>query len=207
MKNLKTALLILIVLVSTTLFAGLAVPEELNPLLASAKFAINEIEGFTAEKIINKEGVRIKVLDPQGKELWVSEILGDQEKKFFFNGQSSNMLIIDLNADKTPEIVTAVSYAPHNASLHVFTLDETRQKFRPMPFNNQQANNSGDFLVTDLVQEDGQDLAFIDNNRVRALGMLYPENEYSEAVASFFYYRLSGNAFAFECCEPVPVDN
>ena len=207
MKNLKTIAMILVVFASATLFAGLEVPGERNPLLASANFAINEVAGYTAEKVINKEGVRIKVLDPQGKEFWTSGVLGDQEKKFYFAGQSSNLLITDLNNDKKPEIVTAASYAPHNGSLHVFTFDKEQLRFMPMQFTNPQADNPGDFLVSDLFQEDGQDLAFVDNSRVRALGMLYPENEYSEAVASFFYYKLSGNSFTFDGCEPVPVDN
>lgn len=207
MKTLKTALLTLTVLASATLFAGIGVPGEGNPLLASANIAINAVAGYTVDKVKDSDGVRIKVRDPQGKEFWVSEILGDQEKKFFFNGQSSNLLIADLNADQKPEIITAVSFPPHNGSLHVFTLDKDQQRFTPMQFSNPQTSNSNSFLVSDLFQEDGQDLTFVDNNRVRALGMLYPESEGAEAVASFFFYKLAGDAFTFDGSEPVPVDN
>ncbi|PKL45447.1 MAG: hypothetical protein CVV41_00185 [Candidatus Riflebacteria bacterium HGW-Riflebacteria-1] len=202
-----TALLTLAVLASATLFAGLGVPGESNPLLASADIAINAVAGYTVDKVKDVDGVRIKVRDPQGKEFWVSNVLGDQEKKFFFNGQSSNLLIADLNADQQPEIITAVSYPPHNGSLHVFTLDKDQQGFVPMQFSNPQTNSSSEFLASDMLQEDGQDLTFVDNNRVRALGMLYPENEGAEAVASFFFYKLSGAAFTFDGSEPVPVDN
>ena len=207
MKNLKPALLILAVLASATLFAGLGVPGELNPLLASANIAINAVEGYTVAKVKDSEGVRIRVRDPQGKEFWVSDVLGDQEKKFFFNGQSSNLLIADLNADQKPEIITAVSYPPHNGSLHVFTLDKEQQHFVPIQFSNPKTSDSNAFLASDMLQEDGQDLAFVDNNRVRALGMLYPEDEGNEAVASFFFYKLSGDSFTFDGSEPVPVDN
>jgi len=206
MKNLTAALLTLAVLASATLFAGIGVPGELNPLLASANISINAVEGYTVDKVKDSEGVRIKVRDPQGKEFWSSEILGDQEKKFFFNGQSSNLLIADLNADQKPEIITAVSFPPHNGSLHVFTLDKEQQRFVPIPFSNPQTNNASTFLASDMFQEDGQDLAFVDN-RLRALGMLYPEDEGKEAVVSFFFYKLSGDSFTFDGCEPVPVDN
>ncbi|EKD84368.1 MAG: hypothetical protein ACD_39C00090G0001, partial [uncultured bacterium] len=101
----------------------------------------------------------------------------------------------------------AASFPPHNGSLHIFTLDSKQVQFKPMPFNNPQTSNSSSSLVSDLLQEDGQDLTFVDNNRVRALGMLYPESEDQEAVASFFFYKLSGDAFTFDGSEPVPVDN
>ncbi|NLF98321.1 MAG: hypothetical protein GX569_16435 [Candidatus Riflebacteria bacterium] len=205
MKNTITILLFVTLLTSSTLFAGLAVPGEGNPLLASSKIEINN-SGYTVEKVADGAGVRIRVRTPEGKDFWTSEILGDQEKKFIFNGESSNLLVADLNADTKPEIITAVAFPPHNGGLYIFTLNAEQNGFMPMTFNNPQTNDEKSFLVADIFQEDGQDIAFIDN-RVRVLGMLYPENEYGEPVASFFYYRLTDSAFAYEGCEAVPVDN
>lgn len=205
MKNIQTALLILTLLVSSALFAGLGVPGELNPLLASAEISINNVEGYRVEKIRESDGIRLKVLDPQGKEFWASEILGDDEKMFVFNGESNNLLVADLNANNRTEIITATSFPPHNGSLYVFALDKEQKSFVPMQFRSPNGSDSKDFLVADIHQENGQDLAFIDT-RVRALGMLYPENEESEAVASFFYYKLSDNMFTYDGCESVPVE-
>lgn len=206
MKNIQSILLILTLLVSSALFAGLAVPGELNPLLASAQISINDVEGYRVEKIKEGDGIRLKVLDPQGQNFWTSEILGDDEKKFSFNGESNNLLVADINDDNKTEIITATSFPPHNGSLHVFALDNEQKSFVPMQFINPETSDSKDFLVADIHQEDGQDLAFIDS-RVRALGMLYPENEDSEAIASFFYYKLTDNMFTYEGCESVPVED
>ncbi|NLF95369.1 MAG: hypothetical protein GX569_01440 [Candidatus Riflebacteria bacterium] len=206
MKNIKPILLFITLLASSALFAGLAVPGEGNPLLANSEIEINSAAGYTVEKLADSAGVRIKVRTPEGKDFWTSEILGDQEKKFMFNGESSNLLVADLNADAKPEIITAVAFPPHNGGLYIFTLNPEQNGFMPMTFNNPQTNDKKSFLVADIFQEDGQDLAFIEN-RVRALGMLYPENESGEPVASFFYYKLTGNTFAYDSCEAVPVEN
>jgi hypothetical protein len=206
MRNIKTILLFITLLVSSALFAGLAVPGEGNPLLANSEIKINNIAGYTVEKLSDSSGVRIKVLTPEGKDFWISEILGNQEKKFMFNGESSNLLVADINADARPEIITAVAFPPHNGGLYIFTLNAEQNGFTPMTFNNQQTKDAKDFLTADIFQEDGQDLAFIDN-RVRALGMLYPESEGAEPVASFFYYKLTDSAFTYDSCEAVPVDN
>mgnify|MGYP000851691391 FL=1 len=206
MKSIKTILLFITLLVSSALFAGLAVPGEGNPLLANTQIEVNHTAGYTVEKIVGSEGVCIKVRTPEGKDFWTSEVLGDQEKKFMFNGESSSLLIADINADAKPEIITAAAFPPHNGGLYVFTLNPEQDGFVPIPFTNQQTNDSKSFLAADIFQESGQDLAFIDN-RVRALGMLYPENEEARPVASFFYYKLTDNAFAYDGCEAVPVDN
>jgi len=205
MKKVKTILLFITLLASSALFAGLAVPGEGNPLLASSKIEINNTD-YTVEKLADKEGVRIKVRTPEGKEFWTSEILGNNEKKFMFNGESCNLLVADINADSKPEIITAVAFPPHNGGLYIFTINSESNGFMPMTFNNQQTKDSKTFLAADIFQENGQDIAFIDN-RIRVLGMLYPENEYGEPVASFFYYKLTDSAFAYEGCEAVPVEN
>ncbi|PKL46937.1 MAG: hypothetical protein CVV42_14685 [Candidatus Riflebacteria bacterium HGW-Riflebacteria-2] len=206
MKNIKTILLFITLLASSALFAGLAIPGEGNPMLASSKIEINNTDGYTVEKLSDNEGVRIKVRTPEGKDFWISEVLGDHEKKFMFNGESSNLLVADINADAKPEIITAVAFPPHNGALYIFTLNAEQNGFTPIAFNNQQTKDAKSFLTADIFQEDGQDLAFIDN-RVRALGMHYPENEEAEPVASFFYYKLTGNTFAYDSCEAVPVEN
>lgn len=205
MKTIDLILLLLAISVSAALFAGLAVPGEDNPLLASSKIKINNA-GYTVEKLADSAGVLIKVKTPEGKDFWTSEILGDREKKFMFNGESSNLLVADIDADAKPEIITAVAFPPHNGGLYIFTLNAEQNGFMPMTFNNPQTNDEKSFLVADIFQEDGQDIAFIDN-RVRVLGMLYPENEQEEPVASFFYYKLTDSAFAYDSCEAVPVEN
>jgi len=206
MKNIKTILLFITLLASSALFAGLAVPGEGNPLLASSAIKIDSVAGYTVEKLADSAGVRIKVRTPEGKDFWTSEILGDREKKFMFNGESNNLLVADIDADAKPEIITAVAFPPHNGGLYIFTLNAEQNGFMPMTFNNPQTNDEKSFLVADIFQEDGQDLAFIEN-RVRVLGMLYPENEYGEPVASFFFYKLTDSSFTYDSCEAVPVEN
>ena len=194
-----------ILLMPLSVFAGLAVPGEANPVLATEKF---ELDGqqLTVEKRIDNMNLTLRVIDAEGKQIFTSETLGSEEKLFVIDREAASLKVLDLNGDKRPELIAAAFYGPNASGLYIFTYDTAARTFKPMQFVHTAADLTRDFLVSDLRQENGEDLMFLADDVVRALGMIYSTEPDVEAVAGFYFYKLADGAFKFIESKPVPVD-
>jgi hypothetical protein len=204
MKKIICTVFALVVL-SAALFAGLAVPGEANPILAKEEF---ELDGqkLTAEKRIDNMNLTIRVIDAAGKTIFTSETLGSEEKLFVIDREAKSLEVRDLNGDGSPELIAAAFYGPNASGMYVFSYDSKAGKFKPMQFIHPESELVRNCLVSDLRQDNGEDLMFLDNNIVRALGMIYSSEPEVAPVAGFYFYKLSDGAFKFIESKPVPVD-
>jgi hypothetical protein len=197
--------IVAMVLLPLSLFAGLAVPGEANPVLATEKFELNG-QQMTVEKRIDSMNLTLRVLDADGKQIFSSETLGSEEKLFVIDREATSLKARDLNGDKVPELMAAAFYGPNASGLYIFAYDAAAKTFKPMQFVHAAADLTRDCLVSDMRQENGEDLMFLSDDVVRALGMIYSTEPDVEPVAGFYFYKLTDGAFKFIESKPVPVD-
>ncbi|HAE40133.1 MAG TPA: hypothetical protein DCG57_16100 [Candidatus Riflebacteria bacterium] len=203
MKKIVKVIIVLL-LAPLSAFAGLAVPGEFSPILASESFELNG-QKMIVEKYMADQAITLRVSDADGKQIFTSEVLGSEEKKFVIDRQALSLTVRDLNGDNNPELITAAFYGPASG-LYIFTYDAASKQFKPMQFIHPEADLTRDFMVSDMRQENGEDLMFLSNDVVRALGMIYSADPEVEAVAGFYFYKLAEGTFKFVESKPVPVD-
>lgn len=207
MKNIfKVAVLniILVVGLATHLCADLEVPGERDPLLAETAFS-QAGSDYSIVKEFRNSQVLLKVVGKDGKEIAVSPNLGEQEKLFIFAGQPVSLKIVDLDKNKVPEIICAAMTGPDRSSLYVFNFDQQKSKLVPLKFVYEKENLIRDFLVSDLYQQDGQDLVFLADNQIRVLGKIYREN--AAPVVGFYFFEFFLDRYVCTKIIPVPQDD
>lgn len=184
-------------------FADLEVPGEANPVLSENSIVLNEAK-FNVVKRIDKGTVTLKVLGVDGKEMWASLPLGEQEKLFIIDGAASPLTVKDLTGDGVPEIITAAMTGPETSALYVFKYDGEGKKFVGMNFKYEKEQMSRDFMVSDMYQKNGEDIVFMPENQIRALGKIF--NEDAGPTAGFYFFKLTGDEFVCSEITPVPTD-
>ncbi len=204
MKRIFASLFCTALLFTTPSFADLVVPGENTPVLSENSAAFNEAK-FNIVKRIDNGSVTLKVFTADGKEFWTSSPLGEQEKKFVVDGAASPLAIKDLTGDGVPELITAAMTGLDSSALYVFKFDGQNKTFTPMNFKYEKENLSRDFLVSDMYQENGEDLFFLPENKIRALGKIYSEGD--APVPGFYVFSLKDNEFVCSEVTPVPVDD
>lgn len=205
MKRILFVLFSAIALFSAPVFADLEVPGEDNPVLSSNTFSLKDAR-YNVVKRIDNNSVTIKAFTSAGEQFWASEPLGEQEKMFILDGNATNLAIKDLDSDGTPELITAAMTGPDSSALYVFKFDAEAKKFAPMNFKYEKEDLARDFMVSDMYQENGQDIEFMPENTIRALGKIYAVNAETPPVAGFYYFKLASDSFVCSKVEPVPVD-
>lgn len=201
MKNILQILLLVSLLIVSPVFADLAIPGEENPTLAEEALKINN-QTFKVLKEYKDNSVSLSITTAAGKTIASHADLGEQEKLFIFAGKATSLVVKDLNGDKVPEIITAAMLGTDRSALYVFSFDVQSKKLSPMPFSYKKQNLTRDFLVADMYQQNGQDLVFVDDKRIRALGKIYKP---AGPIAGFYDFKLSKNGFVCEKISPVPV--
>lgn len=201
MKNIL-AFLLCSALFTSPVFAGLAVPGEFNPVLCETSFSISNSE-YRVTKNIENKSVSLKVANSSGEQFWLSDALGEQEKLFTIDGASTSLSIKDVTGDGIPELITAATTGPETSALYIFKYDAEGKKFTAMNFKYEKTDLTRDFMVSDMYQKDGQDIVFMPDNRIRALGKIYSEE--TAPIAGFYYFKLTGDDFICSEVEPVPV--
>lgn len=184
-------------------FADLEVPGEANPVLSENSIVLNNAK-FSVIKRIDQGTVTLKVLGVDGKEMWASLPLGEQEKLFIIDGAASPLTVKDLTGDGVPEIITAAMTGPETSALYVFKYDAAGKKFVGMNFKYEKEQLSRDFMVSDMYQKNGEDIVFMPENQVRALGKIF--NEDAGPTAGFYFFKLTGDEFVCSEIIPVPTD-
>jgi hypothetical protein len=206
MKNKLNTILLLSMMLMTVLMpirADLEVPGETDPLLAEIVF---EIAGktFTACKELRENSVYVKILGAAGQEIVRSESLGEQEKLFVLGEKALALAALDLNNDNLPEIIVPAMTGPDRSALYVFKFDVEGKKLIPFKFTYKNEKLERDFLVSDFYQQNGQDLVFLEKNRIRVLGKIYQEG--AEPVVGFYFFDLATDSFVCNEILPVPED-
>lgn len=205
MKRILFGLFSAAIMFSAPVFADLEVPGEDNPVLSSDTISLKDVS-YNVVKRIDKNTVTIKVSTSAGTQFWVSDALGEQEKMFTLDGKATGLAIKDLTGDGTPELITAAMIGPDSSALYVFKLDAEAKKFVPMNFKYEKSDLARDFMVSDMYQENGQDIEFMPENTVRALGKIYAENAENPPAPGFYYFKLASDSFVCSKIEPVPTD-
>ena len=183
--------------------ADLEVPGEANPVLSENSIVLNDAK-FNVIKRIDKGTVTLKVLGADGKEMWASLPLGEQEKLFIIDGAASPLTVKDLTGDGVPEVITAAMTGPETSALYVFKYDAEGKKFVGMNFKYEKEQLSRDFMVSDMYQKNGEDIVFLPENQIRALGKIYDEEK--GPTAGFYFFKLTGDGFVCSEITPVPTD-
>ena len=174
-----------------------------NPFLTQAEtlskssFQLKEpgIE-VVVEKFLYEQGVSVKITSAEGKSLLESDSLGSEEKVFTISGNVTSLATHDFDGDGNLEVIAAAYYGPKASALHVFRYDKASEKFGPVKFfNDSDPDLSTDFIASDIRQKNGQDLVVNEDGSIVALGMIYPADAESKAVAGLFTYRMSGGQF------------
>ncbi len=204
MKRILASVFCTALLFSSPSFADLVVPGENTPVLSENSLTLNDAK-FNVVKRIDNGTVTIKVFTVDGKEFWASSPLGEQEKKFIVDGTASPLAIKDLTGDGVPELITAAMTGPDSSALYVFKYDGQNKAFAPMNFKYEKEDLSRDFMVSDMYQENGEDLFFLPDNKIRALGKIYSEE--AAPVPGFYVFSLKGNEFVCSEITPVPADD
>ncbi|MBU1106644.1 MAG: hypothetical protein KKB51_08270 [Candidatus Riflebacteria bacterium] len=201
MKKMLKVIFVLM-MVPLSIFAGIAVTGESSPTLASENFELNG-QKMSVEKHIEGQDITLRISDAEGKVIFTSDTLGSEEKLFVIDRKAVSLAVKDLNGDNSPELITAAYYGPASG-LYIFSYDAASKKFKPIQFVHPEADLTRDFMVSDMRQENGEDLLFLSNDVVRALGMIYSADSEAEPVAGFYFYKLIDGAFKFVESKPVP---
>jgi len=183
--------------------ADLEVPGEADPLLAETAFEIAG-KSFKACKELRENSVFVRILDAAGQEVARSESLGEQEKFFVLGAAPKSIAVVDINNDKVPEIIAPAMTGPDRSALYIFKFNPHTSKLIPFKFAYKKEKLERDFLVSDFYQENGQDLVFLENNRIRALGKIYQED--AEPVVGFYFFDIDGEGYSCSEIAPVPED-
>jgi hypothetical protein len=184
-------------------FADLALPGESNPILSENSMSFDSSQ-FNIVKRIDNNTVTIKVFSRDGKEIWASAPLGEQEKLFIVDDAATALAVKDITGDGKPELITAAMTGPESSALYVFQFDAASAKFNPMNFKYEKENLTRDFVVSDMYQKDGQDFVVAADNQIRVLGRIYSEE--AAPVAGFYTFQLAGSDFVCSNVTPVPVE-
>jgi hypothetical protein len=201
MKSILQIFLLVSLLVVSPVFADLAIPGEENPILAEKTFKVNN-QTFKVLKEYKDNSVSLSITTTTGKTIASKPDLGEQEKLFIFAGKATSLAVKDLNGDKVPEIITAAMLGTDRSALYVFSFDAQSKKLSPMSFSYKKQNLSRDFLVADMYQQNGQDIVFVAENHIRALGKIYKP---AGPIAGFYDFKLSNDDFVCVKISPVPV--
>lgn len=203
MKRILASLFCTAIFFSAAAYADLVQPGENNPVLSENSILLNAAE-FKVMKRIDKGTVTLKVFAAGGKEIWASEPLGEQEKLFTIDGTATPLAVKDVTGDGVPELITAAMTGPDSSALYVFKYDSENQKFAAMNFKYEKEDLTRDFLVSDMYQQDGQDLVFMPENKIQVLGKIFSEE--AAPAAGFYFFELKDNNFVCSVITPVPVD-
>ena len=193
---------VLFVTVSITAFA------EGDQVLATAKGQCISGDKGTQEiqKVLSADGVFILVRDEAGKQIWKSENLGSEDKVFTYEEKGQKLALKDFTGDGAVEIITAAFYGPKASGVYVFTWDPTAKTFKPIMVSAPGDDEPRDLLVSDIRMEDGSDMIFQKDGKVRLTGMVYPEKPEDSPVGAFYFFEFEKGQFVQKKVEQFPAE-
>lgn len=194
----------------TLALLALALPAELMAgapeTLASVTYESAKQPGskFIVSKTLASDGVHIEMRDGTGRVVWTSPSLGTADKLFTADARASRLALVDVTGDGVPEVVTAATSPPRSALLHVFRLDAAQTELRPIPCVFPADGTSRDAFVTDLAQEDGQDLTILADRRIQTLGRTYGSAGIRKPGAGIYVFGFREGAFRLQSVREIP---
>lgn len=171
-------------------------------LLATARLEAGSTV-LTVRKVLAADGVRLEVHDGSGVATWTSPVLGTEDKLFTVGGQATPLACADVTGDGVPEVLVAAANAPRGASLTAFRLEDAG-RFVAVPCAFPDNGVVRDAFVTDLAQQDGQDLAVLADGRIRTLGRTYESEGIRKPGAAEWFFVRDGAGFRFEKKNEIP---
>jgi hypothetical protein len=203
MKRLFTFLIVSVLLISSH-FALAAKQTDDKQILSSAVFTIKESgENLNIEKFKTNNNIGISISSKSGESLLEMKELGVEEKLFTVGEKPTSLIVKDVTGDGVPEVITAAYYGPASA-LYVFKFDKAKRKFLPMKFiDSKDASMHRDFMVSDMPQDNGQDMTIMANNNLRALGKIYPAKAGQKATPGLYFFVHKKGAFKLQKTEKI----
>ena len=196
----KILLLASLLLTTSSLFADLALPGELEPYITKVNYKNNEVN-YSIEKIYNQKEISVNLVakNSDGKIVWESETIGDSEKLINVDGKAESVAIKDLDGDGTPEILSGGMNGANSSFLYVFKYDSSSKHFYPIAFTYPQNSFSRNFLVSDIYDPNNNDVIVKKDGKIRATGKKYTENG---PVACFYFFEMKNGQYECTAIEP-----
>ena len=196
----KFFLLASLLLTTSSLFADLALPGELEPYISKTNYKNKDVN-YSIEKIYNQKEfcVNLVAKNSNGEKVWESEIIGDSEKLVNIDGKTESIAIKDLDSDGIPEILSGGMNGPNASFLYVFKYNPTSKTFDPMAFTYPQNSFTRNFLVSDIFDPNSNDVIVKKDGKIRAAGKIYTKNG---PVAGYYFFELKDGQY--ECTSIVP---
>lgn len=172
---------------------------------ASQSLQLKAIEGaLTVEKHLDENGVVLKVLGADGKEIFASENLGSEDKLFMMGDKAVGLASHDFDADGNPEILVSAFYGPKASGLYVFRYDAAAGKFAAVKFLNPvDAELSTENLVSDVRHESGDDMVVKEDGSLVALGLIYPSEAGQSPIEGLYTWKYADGMFNLVDKKPV----
>lgn len=180
--------------------AGVALPGEFEPVLAKAVFRHKGVR-LNIEKVYDKEAqaVVIKASELNGENVWSSESLGEEEKLITFMNKATSLLVRDLDGDGINEVIAAARTGFDSSALYVFKYNAEQKAFLPMDFTYEKEKFSRHFLVSDMLQENNQDIIITQKGNIRAMGKIYTEDK--GPIPGFYYFEAKQGEYVCKLVE------
>lgn len=172
-------------------------------LLATARFDAGDGTVLTVRKVLASDGVRLEVHDGSGEAVWTSPPLGTRDKLFTIGGRATPLACADVTGDGVPELLVAAASPPHAAALSAFRF-EAPHRFAPVRCAFPADEVVRDAFVTDLSQQDGEDLAILPDGRIRTLGRTYESAGLRRPGAAQWFFVRDGAGYRFEKQAEIP---
>ncbi len=166
-------------------------------VLASTSLQLKSSEKpFHIEKILDENGISVRVYAGNGQTLFDSGIIGSENKMFIIDEKACGLAAHDFDGDGNAEILATAFYGPKASALYVFRFDQTAGNFAPMTFlNDKSPDLSTSFMVSDIRQDDGSDMIVKSDGSISALGMIYSDNPEGKPVPGHYTWKYANQGF------------
>lgn len=175
-------------------------------LIATVSFATpgTTAASLTVRKLLLATGIHLEASDQSGRVVWTSSSLGTADRLFVSGERRSRLAALDLTGDGVPEIITAASSPPRSGLLHVFRFAASGNQFEPVACVFPKDGVTRESFISDLTQEDGQDLSVLADGRVRTLGHTYASEGTGKPGAGMYFFAYRDGAYHFVRVDEIP---
>lgn len=178
-----------------------------NLAVAKGKVIEGDSHDYEVRKVSQDGMITLQVLDTSSKLIWKSEEIGSEEKKFTIGGKAESLFLKDISKDGIPEIVTAAFYGPRASALYIFSYSSKTKSFEPIKCRFPKDGLVRDFVVSDIFQENGSDILFESDEKLKILGMIYPDDPEKAPTEGVYFFAFQNGEFIHTKTEPVLKEN
>lgn len=174
--------------------------------LGSDSLTLGGGEKLNITKYLDEKGVGIRAATADGTKICEFGEMGSEDKLFTIDAKATGLAVKDITGDGVAEIITAAFYGPTASGLYVFNYDAASKKLVPVKFlNSDDPELSTDFMVSDVRQENNQDMTVEADGTLQAVGKIYPEDAGSEPVTGLYKFKYADGSFKLSEKKPLPA--